>query len=124
MLSVLAVLMCSTITWAAPNLLADVSGRWRVTFSSADGTLVGAASLEQSGDKIAGWIGPDETDTTPVSGVLKDDRLTIKTHPRPGFVVPFDTCELSVATDRMTGFIQPKDAAKMTIEFVRTRQEK
>jgi hypothetical protein len=69
-------------------------------------------------------MGPNETDTTPVSGVLKGDRLTLKTHPRPGFAVPFDTCELTVSDDRMTGSTQPKDAEKSTIEFVRTRQEK
>jgi len=48
----------------------------------------------------------------------------MKTHPKPGFAVPFDTCELTVSGDRMTGFIQPEDAAKTRIEFVRTRQEK
>jgi hypothetical protein len=82
------------------------------------------ASLEQSGDKVTGWMGPEETDTTPVSGVLKGDRLTLKTHPKPGFAVPFDTCELTVSDGRMTGSIQPKDGAKSTIEFIRTRQEK
>jgi hypothetical protein len=80
--------------------------------------------LEQSGDRVTGWIGPNETDTTPVSGVLMGDRLTLKTHPRPGFAVPFDTCELTVSNDRMTGSTQSKEDAKSTIEFVRTRQEK
>jgi hypothetical protein len=123
MLQVLLVLMCCA--WSAiPGHFADVTGRWRVTISNSDNSIVGVASLEQSGDKVTGWMGPNETDTTPVSGVLKGDRLTLKTHPKPGFAVPFDTCELTVSDDRMTGSIQPKDAAKSTIEFLRTRQEK
>ena len=121
MLRVLLVLMC--YAWAAVPV-PDVNGRWRVTISNSDNSIVGVASLEQSGDKVTGWIGPHETDTTPVSGSLKGDRLTLKTHPRPGFAVPFDACELTVSDDRMTGSIQPKDTAKSTIEFVRIRQEK
>jgi hypothetical protein len=53
---------------------------------------------------------------------LKGDKLTLKTHPKPGFAVPFDTCELTVSADRMTGSIEP-DGAKATIEFVRARQQ-
>jgi hypothetical protein len=67
-------------------------------------------------------MGPKEDDTIPVSGVLKGDKLTLKTHPKPGFAVPFDTCELTVSADRMTGSIEP-DGAKATIEFVRARQQ-
>ena len=123
MLQVLIVLLCCT-AWTAPSSLASVTGRWRVTISNGNDAIVGVASLEQSGQKVTGWIGPNADDTTPVSGVLNGDTLTLKTHPRRGFVVPFDTCELTVSADRMTGFIQPKDAGKSTIEFVRTRQEK
>jgi hypothetical protein len=123
MLRVLLMLMCCA--WSAvPSRLADVTGGWRVTIGDGDDSIVGVASLEQSSDKVTGWMGPKEDDTIPVSGVLKGDRLTLKTHPRPGFVVPFDTCELVVSDDRMSGSIEPKDAAKSTIVFVRTRQEK
>jgi hypothetical protein len=121
MVRVLLMLMCCA--WSAvPG--PDVTGRWRVTISNSDNSIVGVASLEQSGEKVTGWMGPSETDTTPVSGVLKGDRLTLTTHPKPGFAVPFETCELAVSDDRMTGSFQRKDAAKTTIEFVRTRQEK
>ena len=82
------------------------------------------ASLEQSGEKVTGWIGPNETDTIPVSGVLKGDRLTLKTSPKPGFAVPFDTCELTVSDDRMTGSTETKDSGKSRIEFVRIRPAK
>jgi hypothetical protein len=122
MLQVVAALMCS-LAWAAPTAVADVTGRWRVTISGRDGAVAGVASLEQRGEQVNGWLGPKEDDTTPVSGVLKGDKLTLKTHPKPGFVVPFDTCELTVSADRMSGSIEV-DGAKRTLEFVRTRQEK
>ena len=105
---------CASSAFTSP--LADVTGRWRVTISNGDKSIVGVASLEQSGDNVTGWMGPEETDTTPVSGVLKGDRLTLKTHPKPGFAVPFDTCELTISDGRMTGSIQPTDGAKSTIE--------
>ena len=120
MLQVVVALMCS-LAWASSSPLADVTGRWRVTISGSDGTVAGVASLEQSGEKVTGSLGPKEEDTVPLSGVLKGDKLTLKTHPKPGFAVPFDTCELTVTADRMTGSIEPKGAAKSTIEFVRTR---
>ena len=123
MLRALLVLICCA--WSAvPSPLADVTGRWRVTISSGDSSMAGVASLEQSGEKVTGWLGPQETDTTAVSGTLNGDKLTLKTHPKPGFAVPFDTCELTVSADRMTGSIQTKGDAKSTIEFVRVRQEK
>ena len=78
----------------------------------------------QNGEKVTGWLGPNEDDTTPVSGVLKGDKLILKTHPKPGFAVPFDTSELTVGADRMTGSIEPQGAAKRTIDFVRTRPQK
>jgi hypothetical protein len=103
--------------------MVDVTGRWRVTISGSDGAVAGVASLEQQGEKVTGSMGPREDDTTPVSGVLKGDTLTLKTHPKPGFAVPFDTCELTVNTDRMTGSIEAAHERR-TVEFVRTRQEK
>jgi hypothetical protein len=122
MLRALVVLMCCA--WSeVPTHLADVTGRWRVTISNGDNAIVGVASLEQSGDTVTGSMGPRESDTIRVSGVLKGDRLTLKTHPKPGFGVPFDTCELTVTDDRMVGSIQPTDADKSTIEFVRVRPE-
>jgi len=122
MLRVVVALMCS-LAWANPTAMVDVTGRWRVTISGSDGAIAGVASLEQQGEKVTGSMGPREDDTTPVSGVMKGDRLTLKTHPKPGFAVPFDTCELTVNADRMTGSIGAADE-KRTIEFVRTRQEK
>jgi hypothetical protein len=36
---------------AASTLAADVTGSWRVTISTEDGTITGMASLEQTGEK-------------------------------------------------------------------------
>jgi hypothetical protein len=120
---ILLVLLCCA--WSAGlSSGADVTGRWRVTISNGSDAVVGVASLEQNGENVTGSMGPNESDTTPVSGVLKRDRLTIKTHPKSGFAVPFDTCELTISGDRMTGSIQSKDAPARTIEFARVRQEK
>src|SRR3954469_18256513 len=107
MVRVLIVLMCWTSS-AIPSSVADVSGRWRVTISGGDSAIVGVASLEQRGETVTGWMGPDETDTTPISGVLKGNTLTLKTHPKTGFTVPFDSCELIISADRMTGSIPAK----------------
>jgi hypothetical protein len=123
MVRVVVALMCLS-AWAAPSAVADVTGRWRVTISGGDGAIAGVASLDQQGNKVTGWLGPTEDDATPVSGVLKGDKLILKTHPKPGFAVPFDTCELPVSADRMTGSIEPQGAVTSTIEFVRTRQKK
>lgn len=120
MLQTLLILMCCAWPTVTEHR-ADVTGRWRVTISDGKDAIVGVASLEQSGQKVTGSLGPDETDTTPVSGVLDGDKLTLKTQPRPGFVVPFDTCELTVSDNRMTGVIQV-DGAKRRIEFERLRQ--
>ena len=103
-------------TSANPVLGADVAGDWRVTISTADEKITGVASLQQSGEKVTGWIGPDEANKIQVTGVLKDNALTLKTHPQPGRTVAFDTCELTVDGDKMTGTIEP---TKGTIEFVR-----
>lgn len=119
MLRALLVLIVCALPVSA-GALADVTGRWRVTISFSDRSIEGVASLEQSGDKVTGAMGPSETDTTAVSGIVKGDKLTLKTHPKPGFEVPFDTCELTISGDRMTGSLATA-SSKSTIEFARAR---
>jgi hypothetical protein len=101
---------------AAPALAADVTGDWRVTISTADETITGMGSLKQTGDKVTGWVGPDEHNQIPIDGVVDGNSLTITTHPQPGRTVAFDKCHLTVNGDRMAGTIEP---TKGTIEFVR-----
>ncbi len=100
----------------APALAADVTGDWRVTISIADETITGMGSLKQTGDKVTGWIGPDEDNQIPIDGVVEGNSLTITTHPQPGRTVAFDKCHLTVNGDKMAGTIEP---TKGTIEFVR-----
>jgi len=101
----------------APARAADVTGGWSVTISTADGAITGKASLKQAGETVTGWVGPDENDPIPITGLLKGDKLTIKTSPQPGRTAAFDKCELIVNADKMAGTI---DSGKGKIEFVRT----
>jgi hypothetical protein len=98
---------------------ADVSGQWAVTITTADGKIIGKASLKLAGDKVTGQIGPSEDATIAIEGVRTAQKLTLKTNPRPGRTAAFDSCELTVGDDKMIGTIQGGDAGKGTIEFVR-----
>ena len=64
MLQVVVALVCS-LACASPSPLADVTGRWRVTISGSDGTVAGVASLEQSGEKVTGSLGPRKKTRSP-----------------------------------------------------------
>jgi hypothetical protein len=97
---------------------ADVTGNWRVTISTSDGTITGRASLKQTGEMVTGWVGPSETDPIPIEGTLKRSKLTIKTLPQPGRTVALDQCELTVTGDKMVGTI---DGDKGKIEFARRK---
>ena len=100
---------------------ADVTGNWAVTITTADGKITGKASLKLTGDKVTGQIGPSDDATIPIEGVLTAHKLTLKTHPRPGRTAAFDSCELTVGDEKMSGTIQGGDAGKGSIEFVRIK---
>ena len=89
-----------------------------LTISIADEMITGKASLKQTGDKVTGWVGPDEDNPITIDGVVEGNSVTITTHPRPGRTVAFDKCHLTVNDDKMTGTIEP---TKGTIEFVRVK---
>jgi hypothetical protein len=67
---------------AAQATSAAVAGNWRVTISTPDGTISGVASFKQAGNVVTGWVGPSEDDPIPIDGILKDNKLTIKTSPQ------------------------------------------
>ena len=115
-LGLLSVLVLAPL--AAPSWAADVTGKWRVMITTADGVISGKASLNQTSEKVTGWVGPDENDPIPVDGTIKGDKLTLKTHPQPGRTVAFDRCDLTVSSDKMAGTI---DTDKGKIEFLRTK---
>jgi hypothetical protein len=100
-----------------PARAADVTGNWRVTISTSDGTITGKASLKQTGYTVTGWVGPSEDDPIPVNGAVTGKKLTLKTSPQPGRTVAFDRCDLNVDGDKMVGTI---DVDKGKIEFVRS----
>jgi len=100
---------------------ANVTGDWSVAITTADGRMTGRATLTQSADKVTGHIGPSEDATIAIEGVLKGQKLTLQTHPRPGRTAAFDTCALTIKEGKMVGTIKGGDAGSGTIEFVRTR---
>lgn len=108
--------LLAALSAVVPALAADVTGGWRVTIWTPDRTITGKASLKQSGDKVTGWVGPRETDPIPVDGMLRGNKLTLKTHPQPGRAVAFDQCDLTLDGDKMAGTI---DTDRGKIEFVR-----
>ena len=92
----------------------NVSGEWRVTISTADGEIKGFGALQQSGNKVTGWVGPSKDDPIPVDGTLNGNKLTLNTHPQPGRNVAFATCEVRVRGNKMAGTID-KDKGKITL---------
>jgi hypothetical protein len=111
------ILLCFSAAIAA----ADVTGAWAVTITTADGKITGKAFLKQAGDRVTGQIGPSEDATIPVEGVLTAQKLTLKTHPRPGRTAAFESCELTVGDQKMEGTIRGGDVGRGTIEFVRIK---
>jgi hypothetical protein len=101
---------------AAQATIAAIAGNWRVTISTSEGTISGVASFKQTGNVVTGWVGPSEDDPIPIDGILKDNKLTLKTSPQPGRTVAFSKCDLTVNGDKMVGTI---DTNKGTIELVR-----
>lgn len=89
----------------APARAADVTGHWQVTITTPDGAITGVALFKQSGHAVTGWVGPSENDPIPITGVVKGNKLTIKTFPQPGRMVAFDRCAVTVNGDKMAGTI-------------------
>ncbi len=99
-------------------LAADVTGRWSVKIiSTSYGEVHGVAGFTQNGTRVTGWLGPSESDPIPITLELKENRLTIWTHPQPGRNVVFVRCDVTIDGDKMSGTI---DTNKGTIEFNRT----
>ena len=98
---------------------ADATGRWKVTISNGS-TLMGVALLKQAGNEITGSIGVDEQNQHPLDGVVKGNRITLTTHPRPGRTVAFAKCELTADGDKMSGTTEGGDlGGNANIELVR-----
>jgi hypothetical protein len=100
----------------------DVTGSWTVTIKTGNDPIKGLANLKQIGDRVTGQIGPSQDPTIPIEGALKGTKLTLKTNPRAGRTAAFDSCELTVSDQQMTGTITGGDVGKGTIEFVRVKK--
>lgn len=101
----------------APAQAANVTGSWRVTISTPQGSITGFAAFRQNGGAVTGWVGPSPSDPIPITGSITGRKLTLTTHPQPGRTVAFHQCELTVKRKRMAGTF---DSGKGIITFVRT----
>ena len=63
------------------------------------------AILSQDGSKIAGMIGPAETEMMPAEGTVDGNKVTVLTRPRTGRTAAFAKAELTATTEKMTGTI-------------------
>jgi len=122
--------LCAMAPLAATAPAADVTGRWDILISTAEGPIRGLASLKQAGDEVTGWVGrpardgwvgPSENDPIPVSGTLKNGKLVMKTRPQPGRTVAFDEVELSIKGDTMSGVLEREPHGRSTIKLVRSK---
>jgi hypothetical protein len=118
-ITISAVISCGIQRPAATKV--NVTGKWQVTISVAEGTIMGNGSLSQSGEEVTGWVGPSENDPIPITGKFKNGKLIIKTLPQQGRTVAFDTVELKVDADTMYGVIENGSHGKGTIKFMRPK---
>jgi len=60
---------------------ADVSGKWRAEFKTADGTArVNTFTLKQSGEKVTGTVAGSQDETAIENGVIKGDDVSFSAH--------------------------------------------
>jgi hypothetical protein len=117
-----ALLLLSTAAFAA-----DIAGTWQITISGTapDGTVqkdTGMAVLQQNGDVLTGWVGPDETRQSPISeGSVKDNKIVLKASPRPDRTMTF---ELTISGEKLVGTVsRTGDSRTATVEFVRSAKK-
>ena len=118
-ITISATISCGVQRPAAAKV--NVTGNWQVTISEGEGTIIGKGSLSQNGEIVTGWVGPDENDPIPVTGMFKNGKLSIKTLPQQGRTVAFDIVELKVDADTMYGVIENGPHGKGTIKFMRSK---
>ena len=97
----------------------DVTGRWEVSIAVDAGTITGLAILAQSGDRIAGSMGPNEDNLHPLEGVVNGHRITLTMRPGPGVSTAFDTSLLTVDGEKLKGTTVGGRADQGIIELVK-----
>ena len=104
----------------------DVTGAWTVTITRSSGeTATGLAILSQDGSKIAGMIGPAETEMMPAEGVVLQvdgNKVTVLTRPRTGRTAAFAKAELTATTEKDERARLSTD--KGAIELIRKQRPK
>jgi len=97
----------------------DVTGRWNVSIAVDAGTITGLAVLEQSGDRVAGSMGPNEDNLHPLEGVVNGARITLTMRPGPGVTTAFDRSVLTVDGETLQGTTEGGRADQGAITLVR-----
>jgi hypothetical protein len=95
--------LCATLYLVSTALAADVTGTWTGTlvFEVGNGeTETALMTLRQEGDKVTGTTGPNPSAQFPVTGSVKDDRLSFEAKVGNGRAISFD---LQITGDQMTG---------------------
>jgi hypothetical protein len=93
-----------------------------MTIPRPDAAITGMGSFKQTGHDVTGWVGPNQDQPIPITGVVQENQFTFKTFPQPGRNVAFDRCSVTVSSVKMTGTIEGGDVGQGTIEFVRVAQ--
>jgi hypothetical protein len=117
-LAIIAALSEAVTTQGA---VAQIGGRWTVTFKQGSETVTGLALLDQFPDnRVTGSVGVNEQNQHPLDGVIEGNRVTLTTHPRPGRTVAFAKVVLNVDGDKMIGTTEGGDLKTPTaITFVK-----
>lgn len=99
----MALVLCAALCLASTALAADVTGTWTGTLlpdganGNGDTALM---TIRQEGDKVIGSAGPNQSQQYPLTGSVKDDRLTFEIKANDGRSLTFD---LQITGDQMTG---------------------
>jgi len=64
-------------------------------------------------------MGPDIDNQHPLEGVVEGNRIAITMRPRPGRTTAFETCQLTVDGETLTGTTEGGPADQATIRLVR-----
>ena len=99
----IALVLCATLFLAATGLAADVSGTWTgtLTFEVGNGESESAfVTFRQEGDKVTGSAGPNQQQLFPLTGAVKDDRLSFEVKRAGDRSIRF---ELQITGDQMSG---------------------
>src|SRR5262245_50941520 len=99
----MAMVLSATLCLAPTALATDITGTWTGTlvFEVGNGESETALmTVRQEGDRVTGTTGPNPSAQFPLTGSVKDDRLSFEVKVGNGRAISFD---LQITGDQMTG---------------------